>query len=72
MKETHLAALRARVNAEKKARKKEEEKLVRERREEKWRREHAYEELMGGGVLPGPEEGGKMSNELGWDEDDFM
>ncbi|MCJ1263953.1 hypothetical protein MMC22_003824 [Lobaria immixta] len=68
LKETHLAGLRARANAAKKALRKEEERVARERKEDKWRREHAYEELMHA------DDGGSVgrSNEQGWDEDDFM
>lgn len=68
LKETHLASLRARANAAKKALRKEEERVARERKEDKWRREHAYEELMHA------DDGGSVgrSNEQGWDEDDFM
>lgn len=68
LKETHLAGLRARANAVKKALRKEEERVARERKEDKWQREHAYEELMH------TDDGGSVgrSNEQGWDEDDFM
>ncbi|KAL9613993.1 MAG: hypothetical protein Q9167_001473 [Letrouitia subvulpina] len=63
-KEAHLAELRQKAREKAKEVRKEEERVKRERKEEKWRREHAYEELMGG-------EGGR-SNEEGWDEEDFM
>lgn len=68
LKEAHLAGLRARANAVKKALRKEEERVARERKEDKWQREHAYEELMH------TDDGGSVgrSNEQGWDEDDFM
>ena len=48
---------------------------MRERREEKEGRERGWEELRRGGGEGGGDGdggGGKRSNEVGWDEDDFM
>ncbi len=47
-----------------------EERLKKERRDDKYKREHAYEELMRGDDEEAG--GGKLSNQDGFDEDDFM
>ncbi|KAL8926401.1 MAG: hypothetical protein Q9208_002944 [Pyrenodesmia sp. 3 TL-2023] len=63
-KEQHLSELRAKARERAKEARKEEERLKKERRDEKYQREHAYEDLEAGG--------GKLSNQDGFDEDDFM
>ena len=68
-KEQHLSELRAKAREKAKEARKEEERLKKERREEKYKREHAYEDLMRGEDGEG---GGKLSNQDGFDEDDFM
>lgn len=69
-KEQHLSELRAKAREKAKEARKEEERLKKERRDEKYKREHAYEDLMKGDDEE--EGGGKMSNQDGFDEDDFM
>ncbi|KAL8908693.1 MAG: hypothetical protein Q9207_000661 [Kuettlingeria erythrocarpa] len=69
-KEQHLSELRAKAREKAKEARKEEERLKKERRDEKYKREHAYEDLMRGDDEEAG--GGKLSNQDGFDEDDFM
>lgn len=63
-KEEYMSAQRAEKRREAERKRKEEERVGRERREEREGRERGYEKL--------DDEGGKRSNVVGWDEEDFM
>lgn len=67
-KEVHSSAKRKAANEVEAKRRKEEAKVQKQRREEKLRGEAEWDALVGSDRVE--EEG--ISNENGWDEDDFM